>query len=77
MDTLSFRRAFLEGYILPHEYTACYGFVGSIFLTVAMGLLLAREDPGWAGHVLWNGVLVLVFTFLPAVKWFGTYEVCV
>lgn len=40
-----------------------------------MGLLLAREEPGWVGHLIWNGMLAVMFTFLPAVKWFGTYEV--
>ena len=75
VDSLSFWRVFLEGYLLPHEYAACYGFVSCIVLTVLMGLLLSREEPGWAGHVLWTGMLVLMFTFLPAAKWFGTYQV--
>lgn len=75
MDTLPFLRAFLEGYLLPHEYAGCYGFVAFLCLVVTMGLLLAREEPAWAGHLLWSGILVLVFTFVPAAKWFGTYEV--
>lgn len=75
VDSLSFRRAFLEGYLLPHEYAACYGFASCVALTVLMGLLLSREEPEWAGHVLWTGMLVLMFTFLPAAKWFGTYQV--
>lgn len=75
MDSLSFRRAFLEGYLLPNEYAACYGFVACVLLTVVMGLLLSREEPGWAGHLLWVAMLVVMFSFLPAAKWFGTYEV--
>ncbi|CAM9325405.1 unnamed protein product, partial [Ectocarpus sp. 12 AP-2014] len=75
VDSLSFRRAFLEGYLLPHEYRACYGFAACLALTVVMGLLLSREHQGWVGHLLWTGVLVVAFTFIPAAKWFGTYEV--
>ena len=75
MDNISFRRAFLEGYLLPHEYRACYGFVACISLIVVMGLLLSREEPRWIGHLIWAGILVIMFTFLPAAKWFGTYEV--
>lgn len=75
MDSLPFRRAFLEGYLLPHEYAACYGFAGYNALIVVMGLLLSREEPGWVGHLLWTGMMVVGFTFVPAVKWFGTYEV--
>lgn len=41
-----------------------------------MGLLLAREEPCWVGHLLWAGILIVAFTFLPAAKWFGTYQVC-
>lgn len=75
VDSLSFRRAFLEGYLLPHEYRACYGFAACVVLTVVMGLLLSREHQGWVGHLLWTGMLVGAFTFIPAAKWFGTYEV--
>lgn len=75
VDSLSFRRAFLEGYLLPHEYRACYGFAACVALTVVMGLLLSREHQGWVGHLLWTGMLVVGFTFIPAAKWFGTYEV--
>ncbi|CAM9977830.1 unnamed protein product, partial [Sphacelaria rigidula] len=74
--TLPFRRAFLEGYLLPHEYQAVFGFVLCIGVTVLMGILLAREEPYWVGHLLWAGVLIVAFTFLPAAKWFGTYQVC-
>lgn len=77
MDTLPFRRAFLEGYLLPHEYAACYGSAACVVLTVIMGLLLSREEPGWAGHLVWTVTLVVAFTFLPAAQWFGTYEVCI
>lgn len=76
VEQLSFWQAFLEGYLLPHEYAACYGFIAFVFLVITMGLLLAREEPAWAGHLSWTGILVIVFTFLPAAKWFGTYEVC-
>lgn len=75
MNLLPFGRAFLEGYLLPHEYAACYGFATFLCLIVGMGLLLAREDPGWAGHVLWTGMMVIILTFIPAAKWFGTYQV--
>lgn len=75
MDSLPFRRAFLEGYLLPHEYRACYGFAASVGLTILMGLLLSREHQGWIGHLVWTGTLVVTFTFIPAAKWFGTYEV--
>lgn len=75
VDSLSFRRAFLEGYLLPHEYRVCYGFAASVGLTVIMGLLLSRENQGWVGHLVWTGTLVVAFTFIPAAKWFGTYEV--
>lgn len=75
MDSLPFRRAFLEGYLLPHEYASCYGFASCIVLTIVMGVLLGREEPGWAGHLLWTGMLVVAFTVIPAVKWFGTYQV--
>lgn len=76
VDSLPFRRAFLEGYLLPHEYAACYGFAACVGLIVLMGLLLSRENQGWIGHLLWTGMLVVTFTFIPAAKWFGTYEVC-
>lgn len=40
-----------------------------------MGLLLSRENQGWVGHLVWTGTLVVACTFIPAAKWFGTYEV--
>ncbi|CAM9756407.1 unnamed protein product, partial [Discosporangium mesarthrocarpum] len=72
VDTLPFLRAFLEGYLLPHEYNACLAFATFVLTCLVMGLLLSLEEPAWVGHLIWAGTFVVVFTAVPMIKWFGT-----
>ncbi|CAM9162038.1 unnamed protein product, partial [Phaeothamnion confervicola] len=75
VSRLPFWRAFLEGYLLPHEYHGCMAAAATPLLLLASGQCLAAEEPHWVGQLTWAGAWVVLFTAAPLIKWFATYRV--
>lgn len=68
-------RAIAEGWLLDEEYKALAAFSGLVGLIVLMGLVIASANkPHWMGHLIWSMGLSLLFTVIPIIKWFNSYE---
>ena len=75
LSKLSLTKAFLEGYLLNEEYSVLGVFVGLLILIIIMGCIIAgTTNPSWMGHLIWSMSISLIFTILPIIKWFNTYE---
>lgn len=68
-------RAIAEGWLLDEEYKALAAFCGLVGLIVLMGLVIASANkPHWMGHLIWSMGLSLLFTVIPIIKWFNSYD---
>ncbi len=67
--SLSFYRAFLEGYLLPFEYAQLASITAFLCLILFFGLLISSVlTSSWVGHVVWCSSYVLVFTSTAGIK---------
>lgn len=76
MTKVPFSTAIKDGYLTNEEYSLLAMWVGVLVLIFIMGMVIfGANRPHWMGMVIWTMSYVFLFTVIPIIKWFNTYEV--
>jgi hypothetical protein len=76
LEDMKFWAAVRGGYLTREEYIALGAWYTGLLLIMLMGIILSKiMYPEFMGHLLWVGVIIVMFTFIPIVKYFNTYVI--
>ena len=76
IEDMEFWDAVIGGFLTKEEYIALASWFVGLLLIMIMGITLSKTMyPEFMGHLLWVGTIILLFTFIPIIKYFNTYEI--
>lgn len=76
LEDMKFWDAVIGGFLTRDEYIALLSWYMGLFLVMLMGIILSKTmHPEFMGHILWVGAIILMFTFIPIIKYFNTYVI--
>jgi len=75
-ENMSIVQAFCEGFLYEEDYATIGAFVGFLGCLILFGNIVAMyEEPWWLGHAMWVGMLIIICSICPIIKYFHVYQV--